>query len=330
MEDSMITKKISWMRSITVIVLLACCSVHCYAQTSIYTLKGKVSDYETGKPIQGAKIIFTSSEKQAGTTFGTRSDKEGAFVCTRRNIPAGTVFVMRAYADGYMPESDEIITDKNETPVYIALKKRTDPSKLKKEYRNYKIRHRSPSQIAVLLRPYVNLPTVSEKLGLITAYGTSDELDKAEGIISEFDVPFKQIWLQVVLIEAFKNGSEKAAYPEDIKTYVSKLEKLFKFTSYSVSGRAEARGREDAVVQFSSNAVFRSSTIKTKFYVHTKLGYSGGIIHAENLRISDDEDIFSFSTSMNIKDGDTVILGATGNADGKYAVIAVIKARVCK
>jgi hypothetical protein len=69
------------------IFLLSLISIYCFAQTG--TIRGRVTDFETGEELLGATVII------AGTTNGSITDFDGNYVI--RNVEAGVYELKISY-----------------------------------------------------------------------------------------------------------------------------------------------------------------------------------------------------------------------------------------
>ncbi|MFO7891911.1 MAG: hypothetical protein R6V04_16415 [bacterium] len=197
------------------------------------------------------------------------------------------------------------------------------------------IRYRIPSDIYQIVKVHVSKGEnvhFSDKLGIITLQASKETVAEVEDLIKKYDTPFKKIWLQVSLIDASENGEKKLDYPEEIADVVKQLKSLFKFSKYEIISRADAMGIEGKEISFGTS---QKKDSDCNFTVNTMLGYSEDIIKLNQLKIymhyRVKDDLFTsndLSTSINIKDGETVVLGASRDTAQPEAVITIVTAKV--
>jgi hypothetical protein len=308
----------------TVLLILLLSSV-CFSQIGVSSIKGIVTEAGSGKPIKGAKVYYKLDDK----TWGVVTDEKGQFTTTKR-FADGMMVSLIVSAEGYIQDAKNVIAvESDPSEVYISLKKSVarDSEYIRREFT---IQHREPGEIYSLIKPYLTRQSaISEKLRTISISETVELVMKVEKMIQQYDTPLKQIWLEVFLIHATSNGKTKPEYPEEIKGVVKKLESLFSFGKYEIVGRADAMGLENARLSFSSVNRMRDS-IHSIFKVSATLGCTNGTIRLEGFHIADELNQNDIMTSINIKDGETVILGASGGVREAGSLITVVTARIMK
>ena len=201
-----------------------------------------------------------------------------------------------------------------------------------RERKDFKIHYRKPMEIFRMIQPYLdkvkNKPVVSTEFKTLSVSGTAEELKKIASLIQKYDTPLKQIWLEVILIQATGNGGNKPEYSKEIEPIVKKLKSLFRFGKYSVVGRTYAIGLEGSDLKFSSG---NTGSSRYFFTGQAHLGYTDGFITLDNFNISVMGPTQSgLSTSVNIANGSTVILGASHGNLQEGALITVVTAKVVK
>ncbi len=167
----------------------------------------------------------------------------------------------------------------------------------------------------------------------ITATGYPDDLAKLDSLIRQFDTPPKQIWLEVKFIRALEDENRKAYFSPQIAGIAKKLSSLFRFRQYILVGRANALGLEDEELKLETTS---PDTAVSEFKISTVPHYQNGVIRLEDLSIqfwwrpqsfmkSPDT---SLETTLNLKNGETVILGASQGSQKRGAIIGVVTAKV--
>lgn len=309
--------------SFGLIILYCMLNGQSMAQERMATIRGRVTEFGLNMPIEGAKVMYHFIGRE-DITRGTTTDSNGNFKTLR--LMVGSVYQMIISARGYKDETEAVVVMEDAPEIHFSLKKKESSEWIT---RTYQIQYREPGSLYEIIEPYCKIkPKYSSSLRTITVSGTESELLEVENVIKEYDVPLKQIWLEVVLIQASGDGRSKPDYPEEIKNIVKKMQSLFKFGKYTIIGRAEGMGLEGAHLSFSSLVEISSET-KIPFNVSTKLGHVKGIIKLEDLNVSArGPQMSDIMTSINIKNGETVILGASKGVVEEGSLITVLTAKV--
>jgi hypothetical protein len=314
---------------LSVVLLTALISAPCFSQVGVSSIKGYVTEFGLTKPIKGAKIKYKPADSN-DYTWGVTTDEKGYFTTPNR-FPDGMIVKLVVSAEGYQQEYEEVITNEREAvEVNVSLKKSSETG-MKLIRKDFVIQHRDPVEIFKLVEPYVSRtlrPVFSEKLRTISVQGTPEQIALINEMIQNYDTPLKQIWLEVFLIQASGDGKSPHEYPKEIKDIVNKMQTLFKFEKYEIVGRADAMGLEGTQLTFGTLQRVEKE-FEYSFNAEAKLGYSNGIIRLENLRVIVMEPIrSSLSTSVNIQNGETLILGASRGDAQKGSLITVVTAKV--
>ncbi len=134
----------------------------------------------------------------------------------------------------------------------------------------------------------------------------------------------RQIWIKALLVEATRRGEGPTVYPEEIEPVVKDLEPLFRFNRYSIIGRAEAMGMEGSEMVFESEPERNS---EGRFAVAAEIGFGNGYVALSTLSVHVIEPMHrSINTTLNIPDGEMVILGASRGEATRGSLIVVISA----
>ncbi len=129
-----------------------------------------------------------------------------------------------------------------------------------------------------------------------------------------------------MILRASKNGDEKQKYSKDIEKIVKKLKSLFKFEKYQVAGKVDGLGLEGSPVRFESAATL---PFLGQIGVQTTIGYADEIIKLNDLSVrTSSKQGNILATTVNIGNGETVILGASGGDQSQGTLITVITAKV--
>ncbi|MBN2414841.1 carboxypeptidase-like regulatory domain-containing protein [bacterium] len=295
-------------------------------------IKGQVVEEGTGQPIAGANVIYLAEAK---FSRGVVTDEKGNFLTA--HVDQGMVLGVVIKAEGFYDLSKEVIVGDGATEVLFEL---INTDKYKEELekkmaasvqksRTFRIEYRDAMEIFGLIKSISCARSASRELQTITGMGTEESLSNLGELIKQYDTPLQQVWLEVLLIKATGNGGGKPEYPAEIKSIVSKLNSLFKFGRYTIIGRANAMGLEGATLSFSGRIENDpEAMVENPFMVQTRLGAAGDVIKLEGLKVMITMPRNEIATSINVKNGETVILGASRGKSSEDALITVVTAKI--
>lgn len=290
-------------------------------------IKGKVTDINTKKPIAGADIQLLKWDKGALTEANGRYEIK----LPLEEISENDLILVRVSGKNYNLTQEHIYYKDNPTIINFALKKKENQDSNERITEIYKIRYRDPEEIFQIITPFLNTSkwvktTVSSKLKTITVKDTKIIHYKIAKVIRQYDVPLKKVWLEVMILRASQNGNEKQKYPKNIDKIVKKLQSLFKFEKYQVAGSVDGLGLEGSPVRFESAATL---PFLGQIRVHTTIGYADEVIKLNNLSVSTSSKQGNIlATTVNIGNGETIILGASRGDQSQGSLITVITAKV--
>ena len=167
-------------------------------------------------------------------------------------------------------------------------------------------------------------------------FGSAEELARARDILARIDVPLKDIALHVQLILATDNEIDAVNLPDD-DGIRGRLREIFKFPRYYIlsSSYLVAKSGQQVKsylegVQLDKKMHPRHKTESFSVYVEpTFIDEGQGIIRVQNLtitRTSPQPMRSLLSTTLNIKNGNSIIVGGSNIDERTYAVI--VKAEV--
>lgn len=309
--------------AIKIMVLLSFLPVYLLAQNC--DIQGKAIDKNTKKALSNVKVIFFHMNDK-NLKFATMTDEKGKFllqnVCEKGGYPVGSVIrVVAIPKEPYLQNDFEIIVGDNSNEVLELV----IPPKMVSQ--TFQIHHRNPIDIFEMLRAngFVNISIV-ENLRTITINNYPEKIAEAARLIDQYDQPLKTIRIEVKLLEASKNGRSQPDIPDEIKPILEKLNSLFKFGHYEIVGRADAMGIEGATLAFSTP---RHEDMESFFHVATRLDLAGDIIKLQDLKVEIRMPSESnLVTSVNIRNGETLILGASKGDPQKRSLITVVTAKI--
>jgi hypothetical protein len=298
------------------------------AQTDV-PVEGLVLDRKTQKPVPNAKIRY-GVDVQGQGEYGTTSDANGVFKLSMVSIAKLRIFVLNVdvQADGYVRKQEQIFTDPSGRPkIRIELEMAVPVIQESVSLRNADRIMEIDTALRAEFGDKVSFHVIGK--GSIQIIATEENINKAKALIASCDVPLRQIWIQILIIQA--GGKSKSDIPDDpeFKTVRDKLKSLFKFQSYQVIGRAEINGQEDMPFSFLQDP---EQPGKASFSVSAgRLEYDKSSIRLRDLSISVRKPIRSeIRTTVNVPLGDTIVLGASKGETQDMALIAVVKVNAVK
>ncbi len=323
-------------KHIIVITLLALLLTAAAGMTQVPnhgTVSGTVIDEDSGKPIENVlvKYHYTGSDK---AEMGTMTDAKGEF--TAKMIEPNQIVIFLFSKKEYQQEYRELVVEKFESKeLSISLKKITPSLNYAPEARTFQIKYRDAQDILEIIKPFLSDATGHDKVSMspslqtITVYANQEKLAKIAKTIATYDVPPKQIWVEVMLVKASGNGGGKAKIPAELNNLAKQLESVFKFTTFEIIGRTTATGVEGANIQTSSN--MDKVNLLPSFQIRGGLNLSGDVIRLDHFQVQVVRPIRSeIATTVNIPDGGKMILGASNDNALEGSLITVVSARVMK
>jgi len=279
-----------------------------------YILMGTVTDFNTGLPIADANVFLYGEPK------ATKTNKKGQF---RFLLPKEKSVVSFYVTKGdYYKSMENVVLDPGPiTNLSIKIKK---SSKLISRTFNLKYRTFNPEFRALLQKEF----DLSDKRCNITSKSfhitdTAENLKKLEKIIRKFDVPLKQIWLELRLIYASNDGNGAGKVPDEIKPVAKQLRSLFRFKKYELIDDARLNVEENSRCRFRTGKGYCDVIIENISFSNQ----DGGLIKLKTISLKKiGERDPMLVTTVNIPDGDTLILGASNADETGKALIAVVTA----
>ena len=283
-------------------------------------LRGVVLDAGTGVGVEGARVLVTNSGARDQSVFGTETDKNGKFEIS----PVWGVFNIRVKKTGYESWSDVEVPVSQEGKLLTIELRRAMPIQTKV----FSIKYKDPREIRRLIGPlvsddYSSSHTISDNpaLGTLTVRARVDILRKMEELILEYDVPPHQIRLDIQLVLATDDESARQPFPKELEPIKKKLSDLFRYSQYSLVGSTNALVFENEKCEMTmGNVNYRVMINKVEYFINA------GVIKLSGFNLAGKQ--AHLSTSVNISDGDTVILGKTSTSDPNEALITIVKAEV--
>lgn len=189
------------------------------------------------------------------------------------------------------------------------------------ETRTFRVEHMDAREAAELVDPYVYGSregaegAVSVVDGALTVRETRANLDEIERVLAEYDLPRPDIRLHFQLIEAdgFTDSDPRIAEVED------ELRKLFRFQGYRLAGEATVVAADFADV----HQLIRAGDDAYSLDVNvSRVGPDGTRLQNVTLVGRGVE----LSTSVNVRPGQTVVLGSSPRVEDTATLFLTVKA----
>ena len=273
-------------------------------------IDGKVIDEVSGNPIEGARVILKDRN------VGTETDTKGQFVL--KNVWAG-IYTILVIADGYQPNTFPylVVSSNWQNEFKFSLK---PEQKFLNETFNLKYIS-GDEAVSMLAGYYEGVISVSDHF--ITVRTTVANSDKIKQKLKELDIPPKQIWLEVQLILASPRASGQDL-PEDLSHIKKQLTSLFKYKDYYLLDDARIMAYQNQPCSFVvGQGGYRIQIKKVEYHDIQK-----GLIKLQHFDLKSEElNQYVLNTSVNIQNGNTVILGASNVDASGQALITVVTAK---
>lgn len=198
--------------------------------------------------------------------------------------------------------------------------------------RSYKLSHRLPERAAAVIRSLISSEgSISIQPGNNTIVVT----DRAENLASitraleQFDAPGKPFRIELKVVAASRAGTP-AKVPEDLKEVSARLGAVLKFNSFEKLAEFNAEGKEgDTLANLEISQAFRADVTFGE-YDPVK-----DVVRLQDLQISrvqagdpDAVEPLLKRTTLNLKVGQTVILGAQRPESDRALMFVLIARRI--
>ena len=197
----------------------------------------------------------------------------------------------------------------------------------KLDVRTFNLEHRSGYEAAELVDPYIygdreGAPgSLSALPNAISVRETPDNLDKIARVLAEFDQPIPPVRLRFQLIEADSFQDEDPAIAE----VVQELRSLFRFDGYRLLGEALvtlAGGTMDTQ-EFMQRFLGTEETFE--IHAATRMDRPGAV-RLDPVRLLQGGNDILLETSVNVSQGQTVVIGGAKARLGGRSFILTVRA----
>ena len=282
-----------------------------------YILMGIVTDFDTGEPIPDARVIL-SFEAQ-----GTKTNSKGQFILFLPHEKSiVSIFIIKD--KGYNEKVDRIVLDPGPvTRIDVRIKK--EVPFIRKTF-NSKYRDFTNEFLSFLKGEIENMGSIRIKgPNTLSVRETEENILKIKKMIEKYDVPFKQIWLELRLIYASNETNGGSKMPDELKTVSEQLKSLFRFNKYELLDDAKVSVEENSHCMFRTGKGYCDVKIQNVEFINE----NGGLIKLKNINLQGRVNNGPIlATTVNIPNGDTLIIGTSSADESGKALIAVVTAKV--
>ena len=194
----------------------------------------------------------------------------------------------------------------------------------KLDTRTFEIEHLDAATVHGLIEPYIyaDRPEAQGMISfagdLVTVRETSDNLDKIERVLAQYDRPRPSVRLHFQVIEADGASTSDPA----IADVEQQLRKLFRFEGYTLIGEAVIGGTAN------SSVVQEFGPAEAPFEIYVDILNVRGTSDSGSVRLEVNFSAFlggSLQTTVNARAGQTVVLGNAQLRRGGGTLILVVR-----
>lgn len=196
--------------------------------------------------------------------------------------------------------------------------------------RTYQLKHKDADRAAAVVKSLVSSAgsvSIQPSSNTLVVTDTAASIEAIMGAIQKFDVPARSFRVQLDLVSASR-ASTPARVPQGLESIAGKLSGVLRFNSFERAGQMIVQGKEGdpivAMIDGGYRAEFRfgefdpvtNSIRVTDFQLSRQTAGKDGAQLEPLLK-----------TSLNLKVGQTVVLGASRQPDSNRALMLVLVAQ---
>ncbi|MGK2856115.1 MAG: secretin N-terminal domain-containing protein [Thermoanaerobaculia bacterium] len=196
----------------------------------------------------------------------------------------------------------------------------------------FKFKFKSADKAAQMVRPLVSSEgSVSIQPGANTLVVTDrgDNVSRIADAIEDYDVPSRTFKLEMKLVSAGRVTGKPPAVPEDLREVAAKLSGVLRFNSFEKVGELSVAGREGDVVRRDLEGSYHADFTIGEYDPVT------GTVQVSEFRLGRYEQTAAgkkeltevLKTTLNLKVGQTVVLGASKLPESNRALMLIVVAR---
>lgn len=192
--------------------------------------------------------------------------------------------------------------------------------------RSFTLKHKTPEAAAAVVKSLMTAEgsfSIQPGKESLVITDRKDVLERIAAVIEEFDAPPRLYSIELVLVSAGREASPPAV-PRELRELSEKLSGVLRFNSFRRIGGSTVAGREGD----SSVLTFDGHRASFDFGEYDPVS---GSLRIEQFRLDrvdgDAEGRTLLETSLNLRVGQTVVLGAARQPDAGRALMIVVRAR---
>ena len=190
--------------------------------------------------------------------------------------------------------------------------------------RSFQLKHKQADRAATVLKPLFSAQgsfSVQPSTNTLVVTDQAENLKKIAAAIESFDVPLRAFKVELKLVAASR--AAEPSIPADMKEIAAKLSGVLKFNAFEKVGEINAEGKEGDPV----SARIDGYRAEFRFGDFDPVSGSLRLNEFQLSRMQGDQLVPMMKTSLNLRLGQTVALGASRDPQSQRALMLVLIAR---
>lgn len=192
--------------------------------------------------------------------------------------------------------------------------------------RTFQFKHKEADKAAAIIKTLMSAEgslSIQPSTNSLVVTDAAENLKAITAALARFDAPAQPVHLSVRILTAARAGAGEARVPDDLKDLAPKLAML-RYNSFESLGVAEVVGREGDPGTVNMESGYRADF---RFGEYDPAADSIRIKDFKLSRLRESELSQVLKTTLNLKLGQTLILGATRDPQSGRALIVVVTAK---
>jgi hypothetical protein len=190
--------------------------------------------------------------------------------------------------------------------------------------RSFQLRFREADKAAGVIKPLMSAQgtlSIQPSTNTLVVTDQAANVERIAGAIEKFDLPARSFRLELKLVSAGR--APQPAIPADLKDIAAKLSGVLKFNSFQKVGELKVEGKEgDPVI--GKVDPYRA---EFKFGEYDPVSGTIRLNEFQLSRVQGNELVPALRTSLNLRIGQMVVLGASKDPQSQRALMLVLVAR---
>lgn len=195
--------------------------------------------------------------------------------------------------------------------------------------RSFQFRYKQAENAAIVIKPLVSSDgsfSIQPSRNTLVVTDRPENLKNIAAAVAQYDKPARGVKISIRLVAASRQVSP-AKVPDDLQDLSAKLSGVLRFNSFEKLGEIVAEGREGDPVITNVDSIYRAE-FKIGEYDPLSDSIRVGDFQLSRMQAGGNGQLTSLlKTSLNLKVGQTVILGASRMPDSQRALMLVLVAR---